>query len=97
MKRTYIPDLSAFTKDELCEIYHNLNRRKWDERLGAVPPKQDKHIYYAILGRIENTVGMKQILRHHHIHNLSRTEAEFEEWYEIMVSNAIFGITRKRI
>ena len=96
MKRLYAPDLSAFTKDELCEIHHNLNCFKWDERLGVAPTKRFKYIG-PIMEDIERMIGMKRILRHHHIHNLGKTETEFEEWYEIMVSNAIFGITRKRI
>lgn len=94
-RKTYIPGLFHFSKDELCEIYHNLNCDKWDERLGVAPRKWAKSTE-PIMEAIEARVGMKQILKHHNMNNLGKTEEEFEEWYEIALSNAIFGIKRKR-
>ena len=34
-------DLSKFTTKELCEIEHNLNAWKWDDRLGEKPDGWD--------------------------------------------------------
>jgi len=31
---------------------------------------------------VESCVGKKAILRYHHIHNLGRTNQEFEDWWE---------------
>lgn len=95
--RLAINRIGGLTKDELCEIYDKLNRWGWDERIGEKPEGWDEMHYWKIglwpertrdnylrpiCERITEIVSEKELLRYHHIHNLHRTNEEFEMWWE---------------
>lgn len=95
--RPYAEKLYSFSDKELCEIHTNLNdsaHDSWDFRLGEKPDwykkgkdfKEDMYVnrrVCAILNEIEYIVGRKDVLRHHNIVNLGRSEEEFEKsWRE---------------
>jgi hypothetical protein len=43
----------------------------------------DKHTYiWPVMHAIQDRIGMKECLRWHHIHNLNKTNRQFEEWYQ---------------
>lgn len=91
---------------ELAEIYNKLNNWQWDYRLGVKPENWDqlpdyksKNVYsyltkykiskpYVIL--IKKAIGEKECLRFHHIHNLGRTNFQFEIWWIKRTFNRIF-------
>lgn len=94
---------------EKCEVYDKLNSWRWDERLGEPPenwerlkrfrdyiPGISKMSYtWPLMLYIESTVGNKAILRHHHIHNLNRTEEEFEKWWKVNGFNMLMQSYRR--
>lgn len=54
-------------------------RRTLKEKIFHVPAKEDYIFpYCAAMNRI---VPEKELLRYHHIHNLGRTNEEFEKWW----------------
>lgn len=94
-------NLKSFSQDELCEIYHNVNEWRWDDRLGDKPEgfdslpdfnwrlrhkiarrKTKEEIIGPVFREIKKLVPEKELLRHHHIVNLGRTNEEFEKWWE---------------
>lgn len=80
----------------LAEIWNTLNVWEWHEKAGEKPENFDelpdfsrdkdvesKYTYVSpIINEIINKIGYKECLRWHHIHNLSRTNDEFEDWWE---------------
>lgn len=59
----------------------DFDRRKWYQRIcnHYIPSRFDAA--RAILSRIHRKLGDRKILRYHWLHNLGRTEEEFNEWY----------------
>lgn len=51
-----------------------------DERRGTLPTRHD--YIYPIAKAIGSMIGEKDSLRWHHIHNLGRTNEQFELWWE---------------
>lgn len=60
--------------------WDNMRRhRKWYQN----PFKTTRgKIIKPIMLEIECRVGNKCLLKHHHLHNLGKTEEEFQEWWE---------------
>ncbi len=62
----------------------------WSNRkfLGLTIYQEDRRtrtknkIITPIMRCIELKIGRKAILRHHHVHNLGRTEQQFEDWWD---------------
>ena len=93
-------DLSAFSKDELCEISCNLNCWIWDERLGEKPDgagvaMSDEHslICGILQGRIKEMVGHKAISKYWNTQYRKwkpMTNEEFEVFYENRIAGSGF-------
>lgn len=86
--------MKGFSKQDLLEIYSNLNEYRWDYRLGPKPsgfdelPNYDRFLYQTkhtiitpYLKLLGSILTEKEILRHHHTKNLGRTEVEFKWWW----------------
>lgn len=95
--RIAIKKINSLSNEELCEVYNVLNHWGWDDRIGEKPdgwerlhywkvglwPERTRHSYLEpICKRISEIVSEKELLRYHHIHNLHRTNEEFEMWWE---------------
>lgn len=61
----------------------------WNDLAFAYPPGHPNPSHYQcklnwiapIQAVIKDTIGFKECLRYHHIHNLARTDQQFEEWW----------------
>lgn len=91
-----IEKIKGLTDEELCEIYHVINKFEWDKRLGDIPEgferledckktilkRRTRSDYLMpICAYIESVVTRKELLKYHHIHNLHKTNEEFEDWW----------------
>jgi hypothetical protein len=94
------------SKKELAEIYNKLNNWEWDYRLGVKPENWDmlpnykrENVYsyltkfeiskpYVIL--IKKAIGEKECLRYHHMHNLGKSNLQFEIYWIKRSFNRIF-------
>jgi hypothetical protein len=57
------------------------NRRTISDPLRGILP--DKFTFITPINRqLRATIGRKKCLRYHHIHNLNRTDEQFEEWWK---------------
>ena len=76
--------LDGISRERMIEMDNELNSWGWPEELGAVPESEKRRegIRRTVRSRIESEVGHKARLRYHHIHNLHRTEQEFEDWWD---------------
>lgn len=96
MIKCLFPGIDKFSKNELAEIYNNLNSWKWDCRIGPKPKDWDEipnhKPYYTtskalyvipILEAIENKISDKYCLWWYHKNVLKRTSRiKFEHyWY----------------
>ncbi|MDY0396790.1 hypothetical protein ACFSMW_14685 [Virgibacillus halophilus] len=86
--------MESLSKQDLLEIYANLNKYQWDYRLGTKPngfdemPDYDRNLYqtkYNVLKPYLRLLGSilteKEVLKYHHIKNLNRTDSEFKWWW----------------
>lgn len=90
MTETYI--------EKLARWYCTLNNWEWPDDLQGKPDgwndfpeiTQNKNSFipnrfdwsHGVMEGIEKLIGRKETLRWHHIHNLNRTNDEFESWWE---------------
>jgi len=98
-KHSYILDTEM-----LCKISNDLNSWKWPVELGEEPNgwgnllDYDKthtkitksEIIRPFIVFIESIVGKKEILRHHWIYGLKRTNEQFENWWSNRKIEAIY-------
>ena len=89
-----ISRLEELPDEELCEIWNTINNWGWDSRMGEEPEgwsnlqlagirgERSRNSYLGPINYyIHKAASDKALLRHHHIHNLHRTNEEFEEWW----------------
>lgn len=82
--------------EKLAQWYNEINNWKWPKELESIKPSnydnlpdfhnklEDKYSHgHQIMSFIELLIGRKECLRYHWLHNLYRTNEQFEEWYEI--------------
>lgn len=83
--------VKAIPKSSLVRIKDEMNHWNWPEELGEAPAgweamtmdEKFKHPKFrAICSELDSHVFEKASLRYHHIHNLGRTEEEFEDWWQ---------------
>jgi hypothetical protein len=83
--------------EKIARWANTLNSWEWPDDLGGKPDGWDSMPSIArkgddfvpnkydwsgsILSRIDKIIGHKEFLRWHHIHNLNRTNEEFETWW----------------
>ena len=95
-KVDYVCELRKIEKWHWIEIHNTLNGWDWPEQLNHVKPdwwdgedKKDlmdrkQKIIVPIHDEIEKLFTRKERLKYHHIHNMGRTEEEFEMWWWLM-------------
>lgn len=97
MNKSILDGLSKFSREDLAEIYNNLNRWEWDMRLGEQPEDWSnlpdhirdnkdnlptkKKIIDTYMYYIKGKIGEKEILKHLHVKIKGKTESEFEVWW----------------
>jgi hypothetical protein len=86
-------DLWAVDLDKPVEVlaryWNEFNCWSWPEELLSLKPEgyddmplSERHIIIRpAMHAISDKVPEKELLRYHHLHNLSRTETEFEAWW----------------
>lgn len=80
----------SIPREQYPEIWNELNQFQWHPALGSAPQGWDSMTYKEKMPYIEtwNSVlncSEKEKLRYHHIHNLGRTEQQFEDWWDSKV------------
>ncbi|MFA1509933.1 hypothetical protein ACDN41_11955 [Priestia aryabhattai] len=89
--------LNEYDNESLAEMCWNLNRYRWDERLGEKPKDWDslpdydlsknlniktKHeIVSKYIEAIKEKIGEKEYFRWHHKNNIGKTDSQFEKWW----------------
>lgn len=75
--------LEQIPRERMIEMGDELNGYDcWPAELEEVPSEKREACRTELIGMIESRVGRRALLRHHHIHNMHRTEQEFEDWWE---------------
>ena len=90
--------VKAIPKSSLVRIKDEMNNWNWPEELGEAPEgwetmtldeKFDHPKFRAINLELDCRVSKKASLRYHHIHNMGRTEEEFEDWWQSCMWEAL--------
>lgn len=75
--------LEQIPRERMIEMGDELSSYDcWPAELEEVPNEKRDAYRTELFRIIESRVGSRALLRHHHIHNMHRTEQEFEDWWE---------------
>ena len=76
--------LEKIPRSRLVEMADELNHGGWPKELGIAPEDtaERNEARKDVMAWIEVECGNKALLRYHHLHNLLRTEQEFEDWWD---------------
>lgn len=104
----YTDVLDKCSKQDLIEIYHNLNGWHWDNRLGDIPDNWDtipdfmlnkeyklptkKDIISPINNFIRNEISDKTLMKYHHMRNCNMTRLQHEKFWWEDKIQKILGI-----
>ena len=86
-------------------VENALNHWEWPTELGEAPigwegMTDEERIhnskYRAVRDILEITIPRKTRLRYHHIHNIGRSEAEFEDWWQSEIYDALKVLGEKQ-
>ena len=98
-----IKQLNAVPRGIYPEIYDRLNSWEWHPALGEAPEGwdgmtwQEKRPYIQEwMGHIKSKCSEKELLRYHHIHNLNRSEQQFDDWWDSYVLDGIIEELHER-
>ncbi len=100
--------LNQCSKQDLIEVYDNINNWKWDSRLGEEPNNWNelpdyiwvnhhnhptkRDIVKPITNFIQQKISEKDLLKYHHINNCDMTEWQHEIWWIKEQISKFFGI-----
>lgn len=75
--------LEQIPRERMIEMGDELNRYDcWPAELEEIPSERREAHRNELRSMVEVRVGRRALLRYHHLHNLHRTEQEFEDWWE---------------
>jgi hypothetical protein len=89
-------EIKKIPHEKLLRIYDAMSRYIWSDDLPSKPEgweemsfaEKDKWSHW-IVKSIEQELSRKTILRHHHTHNLGRTEEQFNDWWDSKILSGL--------